>query len=152
MNKFLSKIIVFFLSVFFICGCASSSPDNSKVVACGVMMEVVINPDSQLTHFKVHEPIVCNDKNIAPTLSPEWKKTACVQFTMQSRPTYRRGEKPKKLFYNFYYRPNRPNVIYPNVNSGQSPEDIVIYVQKSILEPDGTVCSGSLNTAFSENA
>ena len=136
--------IIISLFVIIASGCASTDNSVKPVVACGVTMQFTINPERELTEFKIHEPR-CSDKTITPKLSAAWKKTACAQITISQNPTYNKGEPAKPLYYNFYYRPSRPDVLYPNVNSGGSQNDPVIYVQDSILESKSKICDGELD-------
>ena len=152
MNKYTTMILLVLIT-----GCASSPKNAEPVLACGVTFGFIVNPQSELTKFKLFLPPRCSDRGVEPELSEAWKKTACAHFsTYKLTPTYAEGEQPKMLYQNYFYRPKRPNVLYPNVNSGSSEKDPVIYVKESILEPvtnnTNHVCEGNLEASTEPSA
>lgn len=131
--------------------------DDAPVVACGVTFGFIVNPQSELISFKLYLPPRCNQPGVSVELSEAWKKTACAHFSTSSLgPTYKEGEPPKELFGNFFYRPSRPDVLYPTVNAGSSNRDPVVYVQESILSinPDAKphVCDRALEAKRAPDA
>jgi len=123
---------------------------KEPVAVCAVTYGFVVNPQSELTSFKLYLPPTCSQSDLAIVLSPAWKKTACAFFsTTKHGPTYKEGEPPRERYGNFFYRPSRPDVLYPTVNAGSSKRDPVLYVQESILNTDPEakphVCDGNLD-------
>ena len=122
---------------------------QEPVVACGVTFGFIVSPRHELTSFKLYLPPRCNQPSITVELSAAWKKTACAHFsTTRLSPTYKEGEPPREKFGNYFYRPSRPDVLYPTVNAGSSKRDPVVYIQEEILERNSDanphVCDGDL--------
>ncbi len=137
-------------------GCANTPKTGEPVLACGVTFGYIVDPQGALTDFKLYLPPRCNDKSVVPKISAAWQKTACAHFsTYKLAPTYANGEEPRMMYRNFFYRPHRPDVLYPNVNSGSSEKDPVVYIQESILEPNTGnpkhVCEGDLVASAGRN-
>jgi hypothetical protein len=126
------------LLVFLLVGWGSAlQPAAAKepAVVCGVTFAFIVSPQHELTSFKLYLPPLCNPPGVAVELSAAWKKTACAHFsTTKLSPTYKEGEPPQERFGNYFYRPSRPDVLYPTVNAGSSKRDPVVYIQEAILE------------------
>ena len=123
---------------------------KEPVLVCGVTYGFVVNPHNELTSFKLYLPPTCNRPDVVVVLSAAWKKTACAHFsTTKPAPTYEEGEAPRERYGNYFYRPGRPDVLYPTVNAGASKRDPVMYVQEEILKPGSNgkphVCDGDLD-------
>ena len=140
------KLIIVLLAFFHF---QSFAIDNTpkQLNFCGVIGMYAVSPDGQLEQFLFAGSPQCYDKKFNPDISKDWLKAACGYFTTQQHDsTYQKGEKQNWNSKIFYYLPTRPDVVFPNKDSGSSVENPVVYVKESILGDSHKFCDGVLHT------
>lgn len=129
---------------------------NIVILVCGILMSALVSAESEyrcaviygykidsagkLTHFDIYPPALCANygdsevKEVYEMPSQKWKQVACAYLTTTEYAARFSPDVDGVSYHSYFYFPESPDKLYPNINSGSTKENPVVYVKDSYIE------------------